>query len=172
MTIIICSGIHSPNLTLNFIEGMNGSGPSLRDYAIVKIDYNPPLFPPVFTLWLRMNCSPVTPLTIIAFSAGVVGAIAGANLWRSSGGEIKRFIAVDGWGVPLWGDFPLHRVSHDRFTHHSSLLLGGGDGNFYADPPVSHLDLWRYPHRSQGWQITPFGKSYTNAAAFLARLLR
>ena len=56
---------------------------------------------------------------------------------------MKALIAFDGWGVPLVGNFPIYRISHDQFTHWSSELLGKGDKSFYADPPVEHLDLWR-----------------------------
>ncbi len=171
MTIIICSGIHKPDLTLEFIDGMRRAGAGLTDRAIVPIDYNPPLFPPAFFFYLKRHHSLLTPLTIISFSAGVPGAVAGANLWRASGGKIKALIAFDGWGVPLFGDFPLYRVSHDYFTHYTSLISGGGGINFYAEPAISHLDLWRFPDRSRGWKVTPSGKSYTNAAVFLARLL-
>ena len=49
----------------------------------------------------------------IAFSAGVVAAVTAAMQWQGEGGKIKGLIAFDGWGVPLLGDFPVYRVSHD-----------------------------------------------------------
>ncbi|MGB3188280.1 MAG: hypothetical protein WBB43_02490, partial [Limnoraphis sp.] len=66
---------------------------------------------------------------------------------------VKALIALDGWGVPLGGNFPIYRISHDRFTHWSSALLGGGVESFYADPPVEHLDLWSSPQTARGWWL-------------------
>ncbi|MBD2337244.1 hypothetical protein H6G64_09600 [Calothrix sp. FACHB-156] len=91
-----------------------------------------------------------SPVFFISFSAGVVGAIMAAHWWQLLGGQVKAFIAVDGWGVPLWGDFPIHRMSHDYFTHWSSSLLGSGQSNFYAEPAVDHLSIWRSPQTVQG----------------------
>ena len=54
--------------------------------------------------------------------------------------------------MPLTGNFPIYRVSHDYFTHWSSGLLGAGYKGFYADPEVEHLDLWRSPANVYGWQ--------------------
>lgn len=92
-------------------------------------------------------------LIIISFSAGVVGAISAAWGWQLMGGKIEALIAFDGWGVPLVGNFPIYRISHDYFTHWSSSLLGKGDKSFYADPPVNHLDLWRSPQQVIGWRV-------------------
>jgi len=64
---------------------------------------------------------------------------------------VKAVIAFDGWGVPLLGNFPIHRISHDRFTDWSSTLWGRNDSSFYAEPDVAHLDLWRSPQTAQGW---------------------
>ncbi|MGH1392783.1 MAG: hypothetical protein ACRAVC_01925 [Trichormus sp.] len=119
-----------------------------------------------------------SPVMFISFSAGVVGAIAAATQWQMMGGNVKAFIAIDGWGVPLWGNFPIHRLSHDYFTHWSSLLLGSGQDNFYADPPVDHLIMWRSPENvpgcwidtSQGEITTP--KTRLTAAKFLNLLLK
>ncbi|UKO97944.1 hypothetical protein [Nostoc sp. UHCC 0870] len=119
-----------------------------------------------------------SPVIFISFSAGVVGAIAAATQWQMMGGHVKAFIAIDGWGVPLWGDFPIHRLSHDYFTHWSSLLLGSGQDNFYAEPPVDHLTMWRSPETVQGWWVdsskgeitTP--KTRLTAAEFLHLLLK
>ncbi|NJK53546.1 MAG: hypothetical protein HC936_13370 [Leptolyngbyaceae cyanobacterium SU_3_3] len=62
---------------------------------------------------------------------------------------------MDGWGVPLGGDFPIYRVSHDRFTHWSSAWWVAGLDSFYADPAVAHLDLWRSPQTVQGRWVSP-----------------
>jgi hypothetical protein len=93
------------------------------------------------------------PLVFICFSAGVVGAIAAAWMWQAAGGEVKALIALDGWGVPLGGNFPVYRISHDHFTHWSSGLLGAGVESFYADPPVEHLHLWNSPEATRGWWL-------------------
>jgi hypothetical protein len=116
-------------------------------------------------------------LIFISFSAGVVGAIAAALAWQLQGGKVKAFIAVDGWGVPLTGNFPIHRISHDYFTHWSSALLGSGLDSFYADPPIEHLELWRNPQTAQGWWVqhsegTSETRSPTTAAVFLNHLLQ
>lgn len=91
-----------------------------------------------------------TPVVFISFSAGVVGAIAAALMWHSCGGTVKALIALDGWGVPLYAPFPIHRVSHDHFTECSSTCFGAGAVGFYADPAVEHLEVWRSPHRVTG----------------------
>jgi hypothetical protein len=90
------------------------------------------------------------PLVFISYSAGVVGAIAAALIWHNWGGTVKAFIALDGWGVPLYAPFPIHRVSHDYFTEWSSACLGAGEVGFYADPAVEHLEVWRAPHQVTG----------------------
>jgi hypothetical protein len=166
------------------------SGPHLLAFLIHYLSSSPSLFSEVPGLskpsalpdslrWLASACNPQqvqqaiqTPLLFISFSAGVVGAIAAAQMWQGLGGQVRAFLALDGWGVPLWGSFPIHRVSHDAFTHWSSALLGGGSESFYADPAVSHLDLWRAPQTARGWQIQNTGKTATTAAEFVGCLLR
>jgi hypothetical protein len=90
-----------------------------------------------------------TPLQIIAFSAGVVGASGLIAHW-----SIRQMIAVDGWCVPLWHCPQVVRMSHDLVTHWNGILFGGGKKHFYADPFVSHLDLWRDPERVMGWDLS------------------
>ena len=92
---------------------------------------------------------------------GAWGAALGLSLRQI---KVKALIAIDGWGVALWGNFPIYRLSHDYFTHWSSLALGGGDKNFYADPPVGHLDLWRSPQTTRGWQVNSNGSKKGIAA--------
>lgn len=127
---------------------------------------------------LKHHGSPSTaaPVVFIGFSAGVVGAIGAAWGWQLLGGKVKAAIAVDGWGVPLFGNFPCHRLSHDFFTHWSSALLGSGEDSFYADPAVEHLTLWRSPQTVSGWWVKPVvGKLQSQmrltAAEFLTMLL-
>ncbi|HEY9301012.1 MAG TPA: hypothetical protein VIQ31_32530, partial [Phormidium sp.] len=125
--------------------------------------------------FLRQNHSLSSPIVFISFSAGVVGAIAAAWGWQLLGGKVTAFIALDGWGVPLTGSFPIHRLSHDYFTHWSSALLGSGEDSFYAAPSVEHLELWRQPQTISGWWVHPQNKEFeqkmTSAAQFLAMLL-
>jgi hypothetical protein len=114
------------------------------------------------------------PLVWIGFSAGVVGAVSAAWVWQWLGGNVRALIAVDGWGVPLGGNFPVHRLSHDWFTHWSSALLCAGEDSFYADPTIDHLELWRSPQTARGWQIATNSRQPsrpTTAADFLTALL-
>lgn len=111
-------------------------------------------------------------LLFISFSAGVVGAIQAAHAWQMLGGKISAFIAVDGWGVPLYGNFPIHRLSHDFFTHWTT--LGSGEDNFYAAPSVEHLELWRSPDTVNGYWVSTkveVPPQYLSAAKFLIMLL-
>lgn len=200
MRIIICPGIHDIELTDSFVEGVCGS--FSEELLTVGCRQNFKIFPaqnyPAYSAfhileflrevtlensttsngWNQRVSS--VPLVFISFSAGVVGAIAAAWAWQHMGGCVKAFIAFDGWGVPLYGDFPIHRVSHDDFTHWSSALLGSGEESFYASPPVAHLELWRNPHIVQGWWIqskqqdvtgSQTGRSRSTAAQFLTMLL-
>jgi hypothetical protein len=194
MSIIICPGIHEPELTESFKVGL------LDMVSNGAIAYNPAnilVYPGKDVLVLsafhlleflrdRLTNSLKSPIIFISFSAGVVGAIGAAHLWQLLGGHVKAFIAIDGWGVPLQGNFPIHRMSHDYFTHWSSGLLGSGQNNFYAEPAVDHLSIWRClttsrpastPEIVQGWWVDssigispPIGR--LTAAEFLLMLLK
>ncbi|NJL97971.1 MAG: hypothetical protein HC924_03660 [Synechococcaceae cyanobacterium SM2_3_2] len=124
--------------------------------------------------WLWGQGIPVsTPLSLISFSAGVAGAALLATLRPDS---ITSIIAVDGWCVPLKvsnckvSNCTVYRLSHDWLTHANGLLFGG-DYFFYADPHVSHLDLWRDPAGVEGWEVGQLGSDQepvrTHAATFL-----
>lgn len=112
-------------------------------------------------------------LIIWAFSAGCVGAAALATYWQRYRGPVLAIFLVDGWGVPRPPGVPVHRLSHDRLTHDTSRWLGAGDEDFWADPPVPHLQLWQQPHRTEGWAVAPqqAGERLT-AAAFLGQRSR
>jgi len=194
MSIIICPGIHEPELTESFRVGLLDL---VSNGAIATHPANILLYPGKDVLVLsafhilqflraRLTDSLKSPIIFISFSAGVVGAIGAAHLWQLLGGTVKAFIAIDGWGVPLQGNFPIHRMSHDYFTHWSSCLLGCGQNNFYAQPAVDHLSMWRCLTESrsestsqavQGWwvdssiEISP-PKGYLTAAEFLLMLLK
>jgi hypothetical protein len=192
MTIIICPGIHEPKLTESFIaECLNPA----TDITINGIAVDILTFPGEGILALsgfhilqflhdnfdrcrhRLSNKLEWPVIFISFSAGVIGAIIAATKWQVLGGNVKAFIAIDGWGVPLWGNFPIHRLSHDYFTHWSSAILSSGEDNFYADPSVEHLSMWRSPQMVQGhWVDQSIGCSQPqnrlNAAEFLHFLLK
>jgi hypothetical protein len=102
----------------------------------------------------RWDGQPWPHILIWAFSAGCLGAAGLAQYWHHHRGQVLALFAVDGWGVPLVTDYPIYRISHDRFTHVTSLGLGAGAVNFYADPPVPHLDVWTTPATVDGWQVT------------------
>ncbi len=173
MTIIICPGIHSPELNQEFLEQLQWQPANLLIFPAQ--DY--PAYSAIHILqFLRQSRLPLSPVVFISFSAGAVGAIGAAWGWQMWGGTVKAFIAVDGWGVPLGGNFPIHRLSHDYFTHWSSALLGAGEDSFYADPPVDHLDLWRQPSNVDGWRVsvgvTGEQRQPLTAAGFLRHLLQ
>ncbi|MEH1911499.1 hypothetical protein [Nostoc sp.] len=192
MSIIICPGIHEPELTESFRVGLLDV---VSHSAIAPNSANILIYPGKDFLVLsafhilqflcvsvahrryRKSLQLKSPLIFISFSAGVVGAIGAACLWQLLGGRVKAFIAIDGWGVPLQGNFPIHRMSHDYFTHWSSCLLGSGQNNFYAQPAVDHLSMWKSPQTVQGcWVDSSIGifppKGRLKADEFLLMLLK
>lgn len=179
MSVIICPGIHDPALTQSFLEELQLNKRENR--LIFPVQEFPAYSAADIYNYLCVNLgspnSQASPLIFISFSAGVVGAIGAAWLWQLSGGTVKALIALDGWGMPLSGNFPIHRLSHDYFTHWSSAVLGSGEDSFYADPPVEHLELWRSPQTAKGWWVLSVkGKAetrtYTTSAEFLTSLLQ
>lgn len=186
MRLVICPGIHDPKLTDAFLAGISEVWGDAQPRQNTQTFYPVKIFPAhkhppfsaidIFHFLCREELAGES-LVFVSFSAGVVGAIGGAWMWQQIGGKVAAFIAVDGWGVPLGGTFPIHRISHDRFTHWSSAILGGGGDSFYADPPIAHLDLWGQPQTAVGWQIihTAEGSETfkpATAATFLVHLLK
>ncbi|MBH8572958.1 hypothetical protein I8752_07985 [Nostocaceae cyanobacterium CENA369] len=185
MSIIICPGIHEPALTERFISGFSSL---LSDRSIGNKTVDILVFPAEGFLALsslhilqflrdRLKDKLESPVIFISFSAGVVGAIVAAWQWQLLGGHVKAFIAIDGWGMPLWGNFPIHLLSHDYFTHWSSTVLGRRRDDFYAEPSVDHLTMWRSPQTVQGWWVeTSTDISQTpvrlSAAEFLYSLIK
>ncbi|MEH2395239.1 MAG: hypothetical protein V7K21_27510 [Nostoc sp.] len=185
MSIIICPGIHESNLTESFKVGLLDM---VSNGAIAYNAANILIYPGKDVLVIssfhilqflrdRLGDQLKSPIIFISFSAGVVGAIGAACLWQLLGGRVKAFIAIDGWGVPLQGNFPIHRMSHDYFTHWSSCLLGSGQNNFYAQPAVDHLSMWKSPQTVQGWWVdSSIGifppKGHLTASEFLLMLLK
>lgn len=185
MKVAICPGIHDPKLTESFLKGLSEHWPSQNLPSAIPHPKSSLfwVFPaqdyPAYSAIDILRClwrdvAAAESLIFISFSAGVVGALGAAWGWQQGGGQVRAFIALDGWGMPLLGNFPIHRLSHDYFTHWSSALLGTGTENFYADPPVEHLDLWRSPQTAQGWGQTtsPQATTPTTAATFLVKLLQ
>lgn len=158
MNIVVIPGIHAPSLTREFVKSLN---PLLEEAWIVP-EHSVPVYSPqhVFT-FLQQTWSKVSPdftssdcrskpLIFIGFSAGVVGSLGAARLWQAAGNRVLALIALDGWGVPLYGEFPIHRVSHDFWTHWSSGYFGNTQESFYVEPAIEHLELWRSPHTASG----------------------
>jgi len=177
-SIIICPGIHDPHLTDRFLKSLQEAQIASEGFIIYPTQIYPAFSAFHIGQFLEQRLAKSSDRTVIflSFSAGVVGAIGAAWAWQHSGGKVAAFIALDGWGVPLGGDFPIYRLSHDEFTHWSSALLGSGRESFYADPPVEHLTLWRSPDLVCGWQIKKAvdgtqTRSPTTAIAFLKKAL-
>lgn len=161
---IICPGIHPPSLNHNLLQILD------LPYLIFP-DHQKLAFSPLHLLTFIKKYANEKNIFLIAFSAGVVSAIAVAQELANSQ-RIKGLIAMDGWGVPLKGDFPIYRLSHDYFTHRTSNLLGAGKKNFYADPPIPHLQLWQHPQKAIGYQeIAPGCKIKCTAAEFMGEIL-
>jgi hypothetical protein len=175
MTIIICSGIHAPDLTDNFIHNLNIINQKFLAANILVITHPQiPVYSPAhLEKFLKKNLNKNDSLLFISFSAGVVGSIGAARNWQSKEGKIKALIAIDGWGVPLIADFPIYRLSHDYFTHWSSELLGKSRESFYSQPEVEHLTIWNSPHQTWGWWLNKSGsKIRCTAADFVLNLLQ
>ncbi|WP_353930206.1 hypothetical protein WJM97_18195 [Okeanomitos corallinicola TIOX110] len=184
MNIIICPGINEIELTNSFVKELS----NFDVERSVDKSINILVFPEKGILTLsafhilrflgdRLGNKLESPVIFISFSAGVVGAIAAATIWQLQRGNVTALIAIDGWGVPLAGSFPIHRLSHDYFTHWTSVILGSGGDNFYADPPVDHLSMWRSPQKVQGYWINPLTQfsqpqKYLNASEFLHLVLK
>lgn len=170
MKLIICPGIHPAYLTNSFVNKLQLT----NELLVLPTDRYPPYSAIHINLWLKQNqISPQnTALFFIAFSAGVVGSIGAALAWQLQGGKVAALVAIDGWGVPLFANFPIYRFSHDYFTHWSSALLGMGEESFYADPSVEHLEIWRSPELCWGWQVASCGlKSRCIATEYLHELM-
>jgi hypothetical protein len=167
MPVVICPGIHDPDLTEQFIADLELA------IAPLVLPQSLPVYSPLHVFeFLQSHCQLTEPLVMIGFSAGVVGSVGAAQRWQQRGGKIQALIAIDGWGVPLLGQFPIYRLSHDWFTDWSCQWLGAIEQRFYAEPAVAHLDLWRLPARTPGWQVQGQIRSKTTARQFLHQVLQ
>jgi hypothetical protein len=158
LRLLICPGIHDPQLTRQFLDDLTGGERWIDRHldCLVFPAWDYPAYSALHILHFldrETTRDDDRAIAWIAFSAGVVGAIGAAWGWQALGGTVKGAIALDGWGVPLYGNFPIYRLSHDRFTHWSSALLGPGRASFYADPAVDHLQLWRSPATVAGYAV-------------------
>ncbi|MGK7916728.1 MAG: hypothetical protein AB4038_14485 [Prochloraceae cyanobacterium] len=177
MSVLICPGFHSPQLTQSFLQGLQLTESQYlpTNWLVFPTqDYLPVSVMDILTFLQKHEGNPgqAPPVVFISFSAGVVGAMLAAIAWQKQLGKVKAFFALDGWGVPLTGNFPIHRLSHDYFTHWSSPLLGAGKDSFYAEPAVEHLELWRSPQTAVGWWVKRSGcEVRCSAAKFLTMFL-
>lgn len=182
MSIFICPGLHLPQLTHCLLQELSLSATTNS----IKSE-NIRIFPAqnyttLSLLHIVQNLlttygqpEKAAPIVFISFSAGVIGALGAAWGWQLLGGKVKAVIAIDGWGVPLGGNFPIHRLSHDYFTHRTSIVLNSPEDSFYADPMVEHLQMWRSPSTVKGWMVSPNNskvRSYLSAAEFILLLLK
>ena len=178
VTVVICPGIHSQKLTHDFLREFV---PSLLDVVVFPTDRYP-----AYSAWHLIQFLDAQrresslggvkrffPVLFVGFSAGVVAAIAAAWYWQLMGRSVKALVAIDGWGVPLYGNFPIHRMSHDWFTHWSSTMGEQLGDCFYADPAVEHLDLWRSPVSVQGrWVNYAVGRSSSSRGTWCSPISR
>ena len=175
LPVIVCPGFHDARLTEQWVRSLP---PFAQPYVIEAFPANPLAvfdeLAQIFGSPVANQPDPAQPLVAVGFSAGVVGLAGALTLWQQQGGQVAKLFALDGWGVPLVG-LPVCRLSHDSFTHWSTLPLGAGEVNFYADPPVEHLQLWSEPEHVHGWQVAGWqGEAAVpmTAADFLVRSLR
>ena len=175
--VVICPGFHASELTEQFVQSVFSSSPAFsKAFRPLTTDVfcaNPVA---VFDWMVQTLSEPKTaaPVLAIGFSGGVVGLTGALLLWQQQGGQVQKLIAIDGWGMPIAG-LPVCRLSHDEFTHWSTLPLGAGKVNFYADPSVDHLQMWGRPSQVMGqtredWQT---GQSHrTSATQFIRWALK
>lgn len=194
MQVVICPGIHPPALTTQFLQALSlstawiypapeapaYSGGHILAFILRQLDLKQ--LDSQAAGYLRIA---QTPILLIGFSAGVVGATTAAYLWQALGGPVLALIAIDGWGMPLWTTFPVYRFSHDPFTHWSSALCdiqldaqldtrkpAASLSSFYADPAVGHLNFWRAPQTVEGWAVSGQDRARYYSRSNAAELLR
>lgn len=153
----VFSGFHDPDLDPKFLaafltlwENMTSQNAPELDIALYGTgdDCQPSIVHPS---GINHAGNPVSPSIFLGFSAGCLRAAFRANDHHRKQMPVIGLIALDGWGIPLMNrQIPSYRWSHDTFTHISSAILGG-QGRFFADPPVPHLFLWDRPELVRGW---------------------
>jgi len=173
LNLLICAGIHPFTWTNDFLINFTNSGANfpIENLSVYPTDLYPAydgrrIYQFIQESYSQSNIS--YPLIIIAFSAGVVGALIASRLWQRQGGKISALVAVDGWGVPLIADFPIYTLSHDYFTDLTLIRFNSQVESFYAYPSVSHEYIWRSPLQTRGWWQKPYGtKQTSNAMAII-----
>lgn len=181
MNIYICPGFHLPQLTQSFLQELSLSNSN----SILSINtrvFNVKTYTALSAIHILQDLikaygqpRQAAPVLFISFSAGVIGALGAAWGWELLGGKVKAVIAIDGWGVPLMGNFPIHRLSHDYFTHQTSIVINRPEDSFYADPEATHLQMWRSPSTVKGWATSAVNfpvRSRFNGAEFILMLLK
>jgi hypothetical protein len=169
-SLVICDGIHPPQWTEDFLHSWNDCPIDIkRDYDLILSPRLSPaydglsIYQLIVTNYQQTNST--KPLIFIGFSAGVVGALIASRLWqRHRVSPVLALIAIDGWGVPLIADFPIYTLSHDYFTHLTLIKFNPYCDSFYADPSVSHEQIWRSPSNTLGWWQTANGRKQRNKA--------
>ncbi|MEM8602445.1 MAG: hypothetical protein AAGF24_01235 [Cyanobacteria bacterium P01_H01_bin.121] len=173
VALIICPGWHNQSLTADFLQawGCNLTSQTLTiaqchyELCVIPTALCPP-YSPTHTLafvhhWLEQRCQKansesegsISSTIWLAFSAGVVGGLLAARQWQQiTGGNVRRFIALDAWGMPLIADFPIYHLSHDWLTHCLMFNLSGAAAHFYAAPAVTHHQLWQGPQQAWGYK--------------------
>ncbi len=164
MKVIICPGVHDLELSDRFLASVfyttkSSATPGQNSqhlqqpqkFLLFPTEKYPAYSPYHLYRWLKLQNPSQEELFFIAFSAGVVAAIGAILALQNQRVKISGLVAIDGWGVPLWGKFPIYRFSHDHFTHWSSAILGTGKASFYSDPTVEHLTMWHSPENCTGW---------------------
>jgi hypothetical protein len=153
VALVVCGGLHPPGWTAQILATI-AADERLSQLPVVTFCPSSPLAVlSARSLRQQLDARLVTPnpaLIIWAFSAGCVGAAALANHWHRYRNPVLALFLVDGWGVPWSGIAPLHRLSHDRFTHTTSRWLGQGTADFVATPAVPHPRLWQSPQTVLG----------------------
>lgn len=149
MQLLICPGYHSPDLTHAFLQSLFQAVTPERLW-ILPIGLAPGAGLP-WLLGAKQLPQRDQPLNVIGFSAGVVAAYPLVMAWQSMGGT-SRFIAIDGWGMPLLGNLAVYRMSHDVWTHRHTYFPTAAEsqGYFYSEPAVEHLKLWKDVDMAQG----------------------
>lgn len=184
--LVICPGFHAAELTDRAIAHLDLPA-SIRT-IVIPTDQIFPCDPVSIANYIerQMLESGVIPdrktrinLNFLGFSAGTIGALGAAWLWRDRA-QLGAIILCDGWGVPIlpvWDWFTdrqqptiaptpnIYRVSHDRWTHDTWSRMGIATPSFIADPEVEHLTLWSDPDRVLGNSIDAAGQAIAHLSA-------
>jgi hypothetical protein len=185
--LVICPGFHAVALTDRAIAGL--ALPAAIQTIVIPTDQILPCDPVSIANHLERQIpdhQTQIRLNFLGFSAGTIGALGAAWLWRDRA-QLGAIILCDGWGVPIlpvWGGVAnrqrstigrnqfntlhtpqIYRVSHDRWTHDTWSRLGIMTPSFIADPAVEHLTLWRELDRVGGQAVDATGAAIVRLSA-------